>query len=189
MNTKVTAAMLAADVDAKIAAAADAAVAAAIAQFPDPGKLPVDVVQVAFFQTGALGGATALIPVDDTIPQITEGTEFLTVSITPTEATSKLLVEVSMPITATAAVNVVGALFRDAAPNALAATTRYIPANAQINQITLRTMVEAGSTAATTFRVRAGAGTAATIYMNGMSNARYFGGVFNASITVTEIKA
>lgn len=173
MTTIVPAAMLAADVPTEAEVAT---------------KRPGDVVQVAFAQTGAFLTGTALIPIDDTIPQIGEGTEFLTCAITPTSATSKLLIEVVLPITATTAVNVVAALFRDAGANALAASTRFIPANAQMNQMAFRTMVDAGSTDATTFRVRAGPSAAATVSINGFSGARYLGGVFNTSISVTEIK-
>ncbi len=55
-----------------------------------PGK----VVQVVNFQTGAAATGTGLIPIDDTIPQITEGNEYMTLAITPTNATNKLKITV-----------------------------------------------------------------------------------------------
>ena len=45
-------------------------------------------------ETGAVATGTTIIPYDDTIPQITEGTEFMTLAITPISATSKLIIEV-----------------------------------------------------------------------------------------------
>ena len=52
------------------------------------------VVQVKNFTQGAVDStATAMIS-DDTIPQNTEGKEFLTLAITPTNVNSKLLIQV-----------------------------------------------------------------------------------------------
>jgi hypothetical protein len=52
------------------------------------------VVQVKNTQTGAVATGTTTIPLDDTIPQNTEGTEFMTLAITPTSSTNKLKIEV-----------------------------------------------------------------------------------------------
>ena len=41
---------------------------------------------------------TSLIPLDDTIPQITEGGEITTATITPTSASNKILVSVVMQV-------------------------------------------------------------------------------------------
>src|SRR4051812_19992946 len=41
----------------------------------------------------AVATGTTIIPYDDTIPQITEGTEFLTQAITPIATTNKLIIE------------------------------------------------------------------------------------------------
>jgi hypothetical protein len=47
----------------------------------------------------------------------------------------------------------------------------------------------AGTTSATTFKVRIGAVTSGTITFNGIGSARKLGGVLASSITITEIKA
>jgi hypothetical protein len=47
----------------------------------------------------------------------------------------------------------------------------------------------AGTTSATTFRVRAGMGGAGTLTVNGQGGVRRFGGVAASSITIREIKA
>ena len=54
------------------------------------------VVQVVHVQDGASATGTTTHPIDDTIPQNTEGDEYLTLAITPTNASNKLLIEVSI---------------------------------------------------------------------------------------------
>ena len=52
------------------------------------------VIQYAYNQTGAVATGTTNFPEDDTIPQITEGDEFLTQAITPKSASSTISIEV-----------------------------------------------------------------------------------------------
>jgi hypothetical protein len=51
------------------------------------------VLQVVNVQTGAVATGTSQTQNDDTIPQNTEGTEFITLAITPTSASSKLKID------------------------------------------------------------------------------------------------
>lgn len=132
---------------------------------------------------------TAIIPVDDTIPQNTEGTELLTVSITPTNAASKLRIRGHLPFAMNGTSTAVGALFRDSGADAIGATFKT---NSFINLASLMTFdkeVAAGSTSATTFKLRAGVLSGAfTLYVNGASS-RLGGGVVETSLTIEEIKA
>ncbi len=48
-------------------------------------------------QTGTVATGTTVIPADNTIPQITEGVEFMTLAFTPKIATSRLEIEVNPP--------------------------------------------------------------------------------------------
>jgi hypothetical protein len=148
------------------------------------------VVQVQYTQTGAVDTTTNLIPYDDTIPQITEGKEFMTRSITPTNASNILKIEVVICCSAGGTGNGSNvALFRDSTANALAAIVDDAPTGVKMNAPNFRHYVVAGSTSATTFRVRAGCRDANTFTFNGSSSARKFGGVLASSITVTEIAA
>jgi hypothetical protein len=52
------------------------------------------VVQVVNTQTGTHATGTTAIPEDNTTPQKTEGTEFMTLAITPTSATNKLKIDI-----------------------------------------------------------------------------------------------
>lgn len=152
-------------------------------------KLSGDVVQVVNTQTGALGSGTTLIPQDDTIPQNTEGTEFMTLAITPTSATNILLIEVCINGSNSVANGLVAALFQDSTAGALAVGIGpYIGTANAFSQISFNHRMVAGTTSATTFKVRMGATTAGTTYFNG-NITRYYGGVCASSITITEIKA
>ena len=145
------------------------------------------VLQVVNAQSGAVATGTTIIPADDTIPQITEGTEYITLAITPKSATSKLLIQLVW-MGATTAPSCTIALFQDATANALAATLSSMGANA-LTTIPLNYFMTAGTTSSTTFRLRFGSNNAATTTTNGQGGARFYGGVANTSITITEIAA
>lgn len=181
MTTKVPAAMC----DADVPTTASVAAAAAAANV----KLSGDVVQVVYAESSALATGTTLIPYDDTIPQQTEGDQYLTASITPTDAASLLKIDVTFNGSHSAAADFLSvALFRDAGADAIAAVCeRSDTAGGKVMSFTKR--VTAGSTSATTFKVRAGGNSAGTTSFNGNGGARRFGGVAASSITVTEIKA
>jgi len=145
------------------------------------------VLQVVNVQSGAVATGTTIIPSDDTIPQITEGTEYITLAITPTSATSKLLIQVVW-MGSTTSPSCTIALFQDATANALAATISSAPAS-QLTTLPLNYFMTAGTTSSTTFRLRFGSGAAATTTTNGQSGGRFFGGVANTSITISEVAA
>ena len=145
------------------------------------------VIQVATSATGALATGTTTIPFDDTIPQITEGTEFMTLAITPSSATNTLIIQVTLQVSfgGTGDWTTV-ALFQDTTTNALAATTSNINAGFGLPQ-TFTYKMTAGTTSSTTFRVRAGGASAGTITINGVSSARRFGGVMASTMTIYEV--
>lgn len=158
----------------------------------DPALVPRlsgSVVQVANTQTSAFLSGTGTVPCDDTIPQITEGTEFMTRAITPTSATNKLKIEVVVMLGNSASSQAfVCALFQDSTANALAMQTQFMATLGGFVSITFVHYMTAGTTSETTFRVRAGANNAGTTSLNGLG-ARFYGGAAASSITVTEIQA
>lgn len=153
-------------------------------------KLSGDVVKVANTQTGAMSSGTTQIPLDDTIPQSTEGDQYMTLSITPSSATNYLRVDVIAHLTGSngGSVNTIAALFRDSGTDAVAAQVRFSSSSAFHNPFAFSYYVLAGSTAATTFKLRAGTAGAGTTTFNGASGARQLGGVMISSMTITEIK-
>ena len=149
-----------------------------------------DIVQVQQNITGAVATGTTNIPIDDTIPQITEGVEYMTQAITPTSAVNVLKVMTKGLFSAGASGDISMALFRDAVADALAAIYRTADASSVTQFGTTHVIeyaVRADATTASTFRVRAGGTGGATITFNGQAGARKFGGTMNSSITVTEI--
>jgi hypothetical protein len=148
------------------------------------------VVQTVNTITGAVAtGTVAAIPLDDTIPQITEGEQYMTLAITPLSATNKLKIEVVW-IGASNATSpfLTVALFQDSTANALACANQVSDQNG-IETIKFTHYMVAGTTSSTTFRVRAGSTGVSTITFNGRTGGRLYGGVLASSITIHEIAA
>ncbi len=147
------------------------------------------VAQVVNVQTGSVGTGTTKVPADDTIPQITEGDQYMTLAITPKSATNKLKIEVTLIGANTAAGAILGVgLFQDTTVNALAAGayTGQVGGN-QMGTVSFVHWMTSGTTSSTTFRIRAGGHLTGTTTFNGLSSARKYGGVMASSITITEI--
>lgn len=156
------------------------------------GSMPVgSVVQVVNVQSAAVATGTTVLPYDDTIPQNTEGDQYMSLAITPKSATNKLKIDIVLEVAHSVASTLMSAaLFQDTTANALAAIVGTQAAN--INQpqnIKLTYFMTAGTVSATTFKVRAGGSGAGTTTFNGSNAARIFGGVMASSITITEIVA
>ena len=155
-------------------------------------KLAGDIVQIVNVQDGAVATGTTIIPLDDTIPQNTEGDEYMSLAITPTSATNILQIDVvahaanSNNLSSTQS----AALFQDSTTDAIAAAIsgRNAVANAS-SEIAFTHRMVAGTTNTTTFKLRIGSSTAGTTTFNGASGSRLFGGVMASSMTITEIQA
>jgi hypothetical protein len=152
--------------------------------------LPVgSVLQVVNFMSSAVATGTTTIPQDDTIPQNTEGTEFMTLAITPTSASSNLRIDVVVNGAGSATNSWIVALFQDSTVNAIAAINYNMAANNVASPASFTYYMTSGTTSSTTFKVRAGLISAGTYTFNGQSGGRLFGGVMASSITITEIAA
>lgn len=147
----------------------------------------VAVQQVVEAHTTAVASGTTTIPLDDTIPQNTEGDEYLTVSITPKSATNKLDIEFVGFGGTVGGSWIVYALFQDTTAGALAAAAVYNNFSTAVMCLPLNYTMTSGTTSATTFKIRIGwAVNSATFTLNGTNGGRLLGGVFNTSIKVTE---
>ena len=150
---------------------------------------PAGVTQTVSFETGAVATGTTTIPLDDTIPQITEGDQYMTLAITPQSATSKLIIEVTAIISTSATTGLITvALFQDSNPNALAVA--WQTSGAAVGQpltLSFKHIMTSGTTSPTTFRLRAGPNASATITFNGLSGTRYYGGTLASSIVIREV--
>jgi hypothetical protein len=128
------------------------------------------------------------LPVDDTIPQITEGAELISVSVTPNSASNKLKITVSGWFSTNAIGNIGLAVFVGSAANAVAAQPFRVAAAGIIVPVSFTCVIDSFS------------GTEVISLRGGMVGASFrwlalnigldtfFGGVDPAVITVEEIE-
>lgn len=155
------------------------------AQTYGPGvPLPGQPVQQAITTTGSLSTGTTVIPGDNTIPQNTEGDQYLSQAILPNSGANLLEIAAVMYVAHSTA-NVAMALFQDSGANALACGWAY--GNGVSANIPLRFREIANTTSSTTFKVRAGGFSAGTLTVNGFSGGQFFNGTLISSLAITEI--
>lgn len=144
------------------------------------------LVQKQRYESGGVLTGTATIPLDDTVPQSSEGFEVYTQAITPTQAGNLLHIRAQVIISGTVGGYFTVALFQDATSNALATSVIHNGNATTMREIVLDWWVTAASTSSTTFKIRAGCHTASTVTINGVSGSRYYGGVLNSFLEITE---
>lgn len=148
------------------------------------------VVQVVNTQTGAVATGSTYIPDDDSIPQNTEGDQYMSLAITPTNASNILKIDVVFNGGCSEATRwTTVALFQDSGANALAAGREYNSVATAFATVAFSHYMTAGTTSATTFKVRAGGDIngASSMTFNGQGGSRKLGGVLASSITITEL--
>lgn len=170
-----------------------------IAFTPGAGSLNLEtnvgIVQTVYNSTSSFVAAnTVVMPSDDSIPQQTEGTEILTATITPTNASNLLYILFSAPFGVFDTVTTVImslALFQDATANALAACycerTTVIGVTS-FSEVSMSYRMVAGTTSPTTFKFRMGPNVACSAGGINGDSSRKFGGAANTSITIYEIQ-
>ena len=150
------------------------------------------VLQVVKSTTSSVITCGTTIPWDDTIPQITEGNEVLTVTITPLSATSTIYLKFDASGSASGAVtnSATAAIFKDSTANAIYATQLHFWNAINYGNKFVASYSEAsGGTTARTYRIRIGADTP-TIYINANgSGTRRYGGVSIAQFEAWEVEA
>lgn len=149
--------------------------------------LPGMPVQVAQNFTGAVATGTTVIPLDDTIPQITEGDQYMTQAIVPSSGANLLHVVHEGLYTASAVVFVTASFFRDSGTDSVGAMPTTASTAGQVWQITVEAVVLAAAAVSTTFKLRAGPSSAGTTTFNGAAGARKLGGVLASFVRLTEI--
>lgn len=155
-----------------------------LTNLPSSGK----IVQIVNTQTGAVATGTTLTPIDDTIPQKTEGDEYMSLAITPTSATNKLKIDIVVVFHCVRQITF--HLHQDDNNDAIAVASRDRGATSdEPNTIAFTHYMVAGTTSATTFKLRAGLQASDTMTFNGYNGNRMWAGECASSITITEIEA
>lgn len=152
--------------------------------------LPGTEIQRVRFTSGAVSGVGATVtPVDDTIPQNTEGDQYMaSPSLTPISSANVVDVVCQATVSNAGTGRQVGALFQDATANAIAVDDTIGTAGQNcIHHLEYEAQLQILT--ATVFKFRSGnsAGNGATF--NGTGGARLFGGAYNSFIRVREIQA
>jgi hypothetical protein len=143
-------------------------------------------VQTVFTTTGTMATGTTTMPLDNTTPQNTEGDEYMTLAITPTNSSNILEIEICAFIGNSVAEGSGYALFQDSTANCLKSG---IMGALAINPVVLKHRMTAGTTSATTFRFRAGRSSSGTITFNGFASTAAMNGTLASYIKITEYQA
>lgn len=129
---------------------------------------------------------SGVIPVDDTIPQNTEGTQIFSESITLKSTSSKVIIDVfldgAVDVTSTF---VMLAAFRGSNADAVGSSL-YRFQNVEFNQARLFCIDSPATTGSVTYSIRAGVN-ANNLYINGNSSSRFLGGSMKCTLKLTEI--
>ena len=130
------------------------------------------------------------IPADNSIPQISEGTEVLSVSITPASITNRLRITFSTfgDVSSGSGPHTV-AVFKDSTANALCAKGFARGDASVMNGVTLTYEFVPATTSAVTISARAGSNSG-TLNINGNSaGTAFYGGVGFSTLVVEELRA
>jgi hypothetical protein len=158
--------------------------------FGPDAQLPGCEIQSARSSTAAVATGSTQIPTDDTIPQNTEGDQYLAQAITPRSAANILRIGGHLNMSSdTGGRWGTLALFQDSISSALAAASWRLDTATANYGGDIEHELLAGTTSTTTFKVRMGADSTGTNTINGQSSARKFGGAYYSWLRVSEIMA
>lgn len=150
------------------------------------------VVQIVAFSTTASASGNTLIPIDETVPQNDEGTQFMSASITPTKASNILLIQAvgnfGHANNAYMTFRAIICLFKDDIADALG-TAETITWSGNVCNVSLTYRITAGTTDAAIYKIRAGTSITGAFIMNGTSVNNVAVGGLCSALSITEIMA
>ena len=154
---------------------------------PNQYSIRTSYGQLHHYRNPNFASGTTTIPFDNTTPQNTEGTEFMTTNFVPIKAFSKIEIDCNMFV-AISVGNVanLNALFKSGNANALTVGFCLSSSGDGGQQTTLKYVDTLSSTSAVDYSVRCGGSSASTCYFNGISSGARFNGTFYSSITIKE---
>jgi len=144
------------------------------------------IVQRAYAEYLTNTNLSTVIPGDDTIPQVGEGTEILSAAITPLKTGNRVRVRVKIwGQCADVSQYGIMALFRNGGANAIQAAAGF--QSQLIGALTLEYEDSPASVSAQTYSVRVGASVGA-VRLNGGTGGRLFGGASRCTMVIEEIQ-
>jgi len=145
------------------------------------------IIQVVTASISTEASTTSKIPADDTIPQNTEGAEFTTLSITPINPNSDILVEFNTWGGANASTLWIMSLFKDSTADAVCAVITEDNGKASDHQM-LRFVDPAVGSSAITYKIRFGpVANSRTIFLLRTSATDLFGTAKKAVFSLFEV--
>ena len=135
--------------------------------------------------TGAVATGTGIIPFDDTIPQDTEGDQYMSLEYTPLSVSNSLLINVNWSGASSVLGSLMVTLFRNGQSDTLSSGSLRGAVNA-VRAISYSHFMAVPTVSLITFSVRAGGSVAGTTTFNGDSGGRLFGGTSSSSINILE---
>lgn len=145
------------------------------------------VINSAYAEYTTNADLTGAIPIDDTIPQVGEGTQILSQSITTSGASNKVRGRVTLEGTVGVSAVMIAAVFANGGANAIRAISKVVVSGNNRETLALEFEHTPGSAAAHTYTVRVGPNTG-TMRLNGITSARELGGSQAATLVLEEIK-
>lgn len=155
-----------------------------------PTNSGVSIQKRVFIYTNKVA-TVSVIPTDNTIPQISEGLGAMTNNFTPVSTNSLILVSVTANFSASAILNVCGAVFDDTNTNAFAAAFVRIDGADVLYQCSMSGTLTNTALTARNFVFNWGPNGATTAYINRGNTAGFtnlFGDVLNTVMIIEEIQ-
>lgn len=131
---------------------------------------------------------SAVIPLDDTIPDVSEGTEIISATFTPASASNRIRFRFQGMASTNIASAATVALFVNSVSAAIAASGVYIASANQSYPLVLEYEAAAVSATAKVYTVRVGPAAGTVLSMNSGSGGRLYGGVARSTLTIDEIE-
>lgn len=133
---------------------------------------------------------TAVIPADDTIPQITEGTEIITTTYTMKSVTNILRLRFNaVGAYATNGLIIAGIFIAGDANAKVTGVTSVSGVDVFLHTLTCAVDLVPGVLTSLTISVRVGPNGAGAVRLNGNTSGRFFGGSLKSTLLIEEIKA
>ncbi|KFC73188.1 putative membrane-anchored cell surface protein [Bosea sp. LC85] len=154
---------------------------------PSAAVMPTgSIVDSAYAEYTANADLTATIPIDNTIPQVTEGTQIISQAITVDSASNKVRGRFSAGGTLSTSGVMIAAVFVDGGSDAIRARAKIV------NSVNLREEIHfefehTPGVGAHTYTIRVGPNTG-TMRLNGITTTRELGGAQAATLVLEEIK-
>lgn len=132
---------------------------------------------------------TTTMPQTASAPTSTQGAQFASATITPQSATSQILIIATVQGSTSAISTIVSGVFRDATANAVCAGAMAVLTANTSASLAFWGLVSSGSTAASTFKLRAGPSGASTLTVNGAISSQLMGAASSTGIVLIEFGA